>query len=303
MSEFPRPLKPLRAFDYQLVAVKLEGLYINVSRDLEREIQHALARGHRQHERSLSVLMVMLRFAWNSYEAVRFITADTPPDATRKPTYVVAVPAINRQLLDLLFSLVYMLDDLIPRSLDYQRAGWRDLVQERNAIKAEHGEDAEWVGFLESLNAQIAHMVGMFQITPEEQADLDLVKYWVTPFKLTKRESACKSFLQLLENLLYKDISAQAHLTFAGLQKVSVFLVSDLLAEAVPEAARNRAIQSFHFQQVSRTAFCLLAVITEIDTYLKLGNYPAVDYLWVIFSEYVVEARKIYEFRYQGRVR
>lgn len=88
MSETQRPLKPLREFNYQLVATKLDGLYINVSRGLERQIQLAAVRGHRQHERSLSVLMVMLRFAWNSYGAVRYITADTPPDPNRKPNYV-----------------------------------------------------------------------------------------------------------------------------------------------------------------------------------------------------------------------
>ena len=210
MPETPRPLKPLREFNYQLVATKLDGLYINVSRDLERQIQLGAVRGHRQHVRSLSVLMVMLRFAWNSYGAVRYITADTPPDPNRKPNYVIVIPPVNRQLLDLLFSLVYMLDDLISRSLAYQRAGWRDLVEERAAIKAEYGDDVEWEGFLESMDAQIDNMVNIFQITPEEQAKPGLVNYWGTPFKLTKRESKCRTFLQFLERSIYKDVSAHA---------------------------------------------------------------------------------------------
>jgi hypothetical protein len=303
MTETPRPLKPLREFNYQLVATKLDGLYINVSRDVERQIALGAVRGHRQHERSLSVLIVMLRFAWNSYEAVRYITADAPPDPSRKPNYVIVILPVNRQLLDLLFSLVYMLDDLIPRSLAYQRAGWRDLVEERVTIKAEYGDDVEYEGFLESMDAQIDHMVNIFQITPEEQANPVLVNYWGTPFKLTKRESQCKTFLQFLEKTIYKDVSAHAHLTFAGMQKISCFLVADLLGDSVPEEKRKRAMQSLHFQQVSRTAILFLAVVTEIDTYLKLGNHLSIDYLWVIFSEYVVEAREMYEFRYQNRVR
>ena len=72
----------------------------------------------------------MVRFAHNSYGAVRYLCADTPEDPNRKPNYVLVVPNINRQLLDLLFSLVYMLDDLYPRSLEYQRAGWRELDDE-----------------------------------------------------------------------------------------------------------------------------------------------------------------------------
>ena len=303
MAQTPRPLQPLREFNYQLVATKLDGLYINISRDLERQIQLSAVRGHGQHERSISVIMVMLRFAWNSYGAVRYITADTPPDPNRKPNYVIVIPPINRQLLDLLFSLVYMLDDLIPRSLAYQRAGWRDLVEERSTIRAEYGNDVEYEGFLESLDAQIDHMAEVFQITPEEQDNPTLVDYWKTPFKLAKRESKCRGYLQFLEKSIYRDVSAHAHLTFAGLQKISCFLVSDLLGDAVPEEKRTRAMQSLHFQQVSRTAIFFLAVATEIDTYLKLGNHSSIDYLWVIFSEHVVEAREMYEFRYQDRIR
>ena len=303
MPDTPSPLKPLREFNYQLVATKLDGLYINVSRDLERQIELGAVRGHRQHVRSLSVLLVMLRFAWNSYGAVRYITADTPSDPNRKPNYVIVIPSVNRQLLDLLFSLVYMLDDLNSRSLAYQRAGWRDLVEERATIKAEYGDDIEWENFLESMDAQIDRMVNIFQITPEEQAKPELVNYWGTPFKLTKRESKCRTFLQFLEKSIYKDVSAHAHLTFAGMQKISSFLVADLLGDSVPEDKRKRAMQSLHFQQVSRTAILFLAIATEIDTYLKLGNHSSIDYLWVIFSEYVVEAGEMYEFRYQDRVR
>lgn len=247
--------------------------------------------------------MVMLRFAWNSYEAVRYITADTPHDLNRKPNYVIVIPCIDRQLLDLLFSLVYMLDDVIPRSLAYQRAGWRDLVEERATIRAEYGDDVEWEGFLESMDEQINHMVNIFEFTPEEQADPVLVNYWGTQFKLMKRESKCKPFLQFLEKSIYKDVSAQAHLTFAGMQRVSCFLVADLLGESVSEEKRKRAMQSLHFQQLSRTAILFLAVATEIDTYLKLRNHPSIDYLWVIFSEYVVESREMYEFQYRNRVR
>ena len=196
-----------------------------------------------------------------------------------------------------------MLDDLIPRSLEYQRAGWRDLVEERATTKAKYGDDVVWEGYLGLMDAQIDHMVNIFQITPEEQANPVLVNYWGTPFRLTKRESACKTFLQFLEKSIYKDVSAHGHLTFAGMQKISCFLVPDLLGDSVPEEKRKRAMQSLHFQQVSRTAIFFLAVATEIETYLKLGNHQSIDYLWVIFSEHVVEAREMYEFRYQNRVR
>jgi len=248
-------------------------------------------------------LIVMLRFAWNSYDAVRYVSADTPPDPARKANYTIVLPAINRQLLDLLFSLVYMLDDLIPRSLDYQRAGWRDFVEVRDSLKAQFGGRNDWTDFLEAMDSQIDTMVDRFKVSTEEQQNPNLIDYWKTPLKLAKRVGPCQNFLQFLEKEIYKDVSAQAHLTFAGLLKVSGFLVADLLGDQVPEANRIRAMQSFHFQQVSRTAITYLAVTTEIDTYLKLGNQAAIDYLWVILSEFVVEAKEMYEIRYQNRKR
>jgi hypothetical protein len=303
MADEQKPLKPLREFDYSLVAKKIDGLHFNLNRDLEREISKALASGHLQHERSLSVLIVMLRFAWNSYEAVMYISADRPPDPARKANYTIVLPAINRQLLDLLFSLVYMLDNLIPRSLDYQKAGWRDFVEERDSLKAQFSGRDDGTEFLEAIDSQIDTMVDRFKLSTEEQQNPNLVNYWKTPFKLAKRAGPCQNFLQFLEKEIYKDVSAQAHLTFAGLLKVSGFLVADLLGDRVPEENRTRAMQSFHFQQVSRTAITYLAVATEIDVYLKLGNQAAIDYLWVILSEFVLEAKEMYEIRYQNRKR
>lgn len=117
------PLKPLRHFDYKLVGERMEGVFINIDRDLQRRLGMA-ERGHNvEAGRSLSLLNVLLRFAWNSYHAVTFIAGDIPEIEQRRPNYVLIVPNINRQLLDLLFSLAYMLDDFPSRSLQYQRAG------------------------------------------------------------------------------------------------------------------------------------------------------------------------------------
>jgi hypothetical protein len=296
-------MKPLKRFEFSLVAPRLEGFHFNVNRALERQIRLAESRAQREDWRSTSLLIVMLRFAWNSYEAVRYLTADIPSDPLRKATYVLVVPNINRQLLDVLFSLVYMLDDLMPRSLQYQKAGWRDLIEERDLYKSRFASDDEWQNHFENMEEQLTRLVDRFRITPEEQADPNLVDYWKTPFKLSKRDGPSRSFLEFMEKWIYKDVSNHSHLGFAGLQKVSSFLVEDLLGDAVQPQLQLRAMQSFHFQQVSRTAVMYLAIATEIDTYFSLGNHPDSDYLWIMFSEYVVEAQEIYDLRYRNRKR
>lgn len=143
----------------------MDALLFNVDRHLQR------LKAQQSHnptaDRCLSLLDVLLRFARNSYHAAWFLTADTPPDPDRKPNYVLVVPSINRQLLDLLFSLVYMLDDFEARSLQYQRAGWREAREEYQKFKTQFSVDPAWTQHFMNLKDNLAMMVSAFGITPE----------------------------------------------------------------------------------------------------------------------------------------
>jgi len=74
---------------------------------------------------ALEMTLMFLRYAKIAYNAVRYLTADTPPDPARKPVYAVVIPNVNRQLIDILSTLVFMLDDLVPRHNWYERSGYR----------------------------------------------------------------------------------------------------------------------------------------------------------------------------------
>jgi hypothetical protein len=84
----------------------------------------AILRGDKESERQLSVLLVIFRFARNSYQAVRYLTASFADSPPWKQNYVIVLTSIVRQLLDVLCSLAYMMDDFPERSLAYQRSGW-----------------------------------------------------------------------------------------------------------------------------------------------------------------------------------
>jgi hypothetical protein len=74
---------------------------------------------------ALEMTLMFLRYAKIAYNAVRYLTKDTPPDPARKPVYAVVIPNVNRQLIDILSTLVFMLDDLVPRHNWYERSGYR----------------------------------------------------------------------------------------------------------------------------------------------------------------------------------
>jgi hypothetical protein len=295
-----RVSKPLRRFDYQLVQARMDGLLFNVDRHLQRlKSRHA---HNPTADRCLSLLNVLLRFARNSYHAVWFLTADTPPDHTRKPNYVLVVPSINRQLLDLLFSLVYMLDDFEARSLQYQRAGWREAQEEYQRFKNHFSADPAWKEHFINLRENLAMMVSGFGITPEQQRDPSSIQYWKHPGELKNEKTPSRSFLRYLDKWLYSDTSAQAHLSFGGLIPVAVFLIADLVGGQEQQFVEERISQQYRFMHTSRTAIVTLAIASEIDAYQKLGYKDDALYLWRVFADYVEEAKEMFEHRYVERL-
>ena len=302
MAKKPKELKPLRRFDYSLISAPLDGLLFNVDRDLEKRHRWAFEHKDLERESESGLLLVLLRFAKNSYNAVRFLTATEPPDAARKSTYTLILPPVNRQLLDLLFSLVYMLEDLGPRSLAYQKSGWRELVEERQTVSSSFAKDPTYRDYFRNLNLQIERLAELLRISPEEKKDPKQIPFWPTPTNLVDVPGSSRNFRRHLMKWIYSDVSSQSHLGFGGLQKMASFLVADLMGDsAALKEGRDRAAQSYHFQQVSRAASVMLAIATEIDTYLQLGNGTQADYLWIILGEHVPEAQEWWEKRYSGR--
>jgi hypothetical protein len=292
-----RVSKPLRAFDFGLVAARMDGLLFNVDRHLQR-----LKREHGNVptvDRCVSLLNVLLRFARNSYNAVRYLTARTPEDPARKPTYALVIPAINRQLLDLLFSLIYMLDDFEARSLQYQRAGWRESFDEYQKHKNHFSADPAWQQHFINLESNLEMMVVQFGITDEQRRNPASVPYWKHPFALKDEKTASRAFLRYLDKWLYGDTSAQAHLSFGGLINVAVFLVADMIGGQPEQFAEDRILPQYHFMHFSRTAIITLAIATEIDVHYKLNYRDDTLYLWGIFGDYVAEAKEMFEYRYK----
>lgn len=77
------PLKPLKKFNFELVGKRLQGLVINVDRDLQRR-KKAVRPSDVVADRSLSLLNMFIGFTDNSYRAVLYVAGDLPEDPNRK---------------------------------------------------------------------------------------------------------------------------------------------------------------------------------------------------------------------------
>jgi hypothetical protein len=257
---------------------------------------------NREAERIVSLCLMMLRFATNSYETVCFINTKDDASHLRKQRFVLTVAPINRQILDLLFTIVYMRDDFPARSMDYELSGYRGLREESVKFEGRFGGNPEWQPWLLAVRAQCSLLETYLNIPAEMRAKPDLIPRWPTPSRLRKKQTACKDFLNFLHDWLYDDTSAQAHLTAGGLMMVGMMVVSDLLPDRQRELADNYIILRYQFAHVSRTFAIVLAIASELNCFYDLGHDEAIHNIWGRLGGYSEEARDLYERRYRGLV-
>jgi hypothetical protein len=68
-------------------------------------------------------LFVAMLISKNIYQGIRYLAADSPKDPSRKLEFGLLISPLGRMLADILFSLVFMREDLRSRVEWYHRGG------------------------------------------------------------------------------------------------------------------------------------------------------------------------------------
>src|SRR5713101_511574 len=251
-------LSPLAVFDARIVQTPLQGLLRNMDSELARLLKQAMTSHNSEAERRLSLFLIMLRFTKNSYEAASFLCSDSDDAPKRKREFVLILPPTNRQLLDLLFTLVFMLDEYPARSMAYELSGYRQAREEYDKFHARYGTHPKWQTQFLTLQEWLPTMETYLSITPEQKANPALIKYWRAPYKLMQTPTRSQPFMEYLQKWLYGETSAQAHLNAAGLFSIGSFLISELAPEFEREAMPTRHFEAFKFRNFVRTLVTVL---------------------------------------------
>jgi hypothetical protein len=297
----------LQAFRFDTIAAPIDGLLFNVDRDLQRRIVTLHKTGEAIKARTVEMPLMFLRYARIAYNAVRYLTADTPPDPARKPVYAVIVPNVNRQLIDILSTLVFMLDDLVPRHNWYERSGYRGMREQYDLYSKTYGNYPTWQPHLKSLDAAIVKAAHDLNISTEDQRDPSQIRYWPTPNQMNKRiKTKSQNFLRYLITWLWGNTSEQAHFACNGMFTLAPYIYGDLLDEKDREKVNERLIYQYHYEHFSRTVILLLAIATEIDNYFILNNKVQLSNTWMTFIKQTElpgvesEAKELYDLRYRA---
>src|SRR2546423_1092958 len=108
---------------YPDIQPEFDNAMISVSNKLEREWPKQLGS-----EDSAAIVVGLFRVAFTSFKATRYLAAVTPQDPLRLPEFVIATPPVLRSVLDAYANVVYLFEDLGPRSEAFVRRGWKEEV-------------------------------------------------------------------------------------------------------------------------------------------------------------------------------
>jgi hypothetical protein len=295
-----KPAKPLESIDFRTIQEPLEGLLRNMDEDLKRgirELQEAGAGIDRYRE--LTMLLIMLRFAHNSYQALAFLLSDLDPHPKRLPRYVLIVPAVNRQIMDLWFSLVYIMDDFEDRILLYEQIAYRQLREQIDKVRKRHASDPEWDDWFHDMEETARMMEGQVHLSDEQRLDPSkVIPSWPHSHDLSTRASRSQDFLRFLDEEIYGEVSIAAHLKPSGLMHVAGIVLSDIAPEHYKKLVEERTIHQYKFRNYFHTVIILLGIISEIEMHCKLGNGEQIARVWKRISRNA-DAKDIYDFRYK----
>ncbi|MCJ7654697.1 MAG: hypothetical protein MUO97_05250, partial [Dehalococcoidia bacterium] len=242
-------------------------------------------------------LLVALYTAENTYRAIRYIAADLPEDPSRKLEFGLVISPLGRLLADILFTIVFMREDLGPRVIWYHRGGWRELKEDFERHRSEYAALAEWQEWLKQYEGLLEHQRQMFGISEQEAANPKVLQYWPIPGQMLRGKtlsSETREFLQFLNDWVYKELSADAHMSAAGIMRRHGFLLLE------KEEGRQKILSKLKSDGIFTSTTLLVAICTEINDICRYGREKKLSYLWRILVEYWGEAKDLFERRYEG---
>jgi hypothetical protein len=127
-------------FDYGAIKEEFHNLLVATGYKLERE-------GPTRYENAgggQMILLQLVRLAITTYKTMGFLCADVKDGAVRDPLFALSTPPLNRTILKIIVSVLYLLEDLPRRTELFFRAGWRDEEEMLMKYRERYDGRARW---------------------------------------------------------------------------------------------------------------------------------------------------------------
>jgi hypothetical protein len=292
------PFHPQRRLDYAVIRDPLtslaEAAVLRLERDPPRELG-AINGGQ-------PLFTLLARLAQTTFDSVAYLCAEKPEDPARRIAFASSPPPLLRALLDEIFTVVFLSQDLPARIGWYYRSGWGEMLANYERYRAQYAGTPEWDEWLAHWRAWLDETRDSGYVTAAEAGAPDTIPIWPTPSQMLRKQSQigaeardCRDYLYAS---FYREFSQEDHLSLPGLMsRGSTFLrgQDDPLKEGEWRKKRSDAVSS--------AVVLLLAFLSE--SIIKFG-WPDLreraEYFWRILVDYSPIAAEVYGTRYRARL-
>lgn len=282
--------------DYRVVGDGLKDemeYYIN---NLERDFPDNFVRDKDWDGMLRVTLLSLAHVARNTYRSIIYLSDTVSKDPKRKIEFAISAVPLNRVILEEVFTVLYMSDNIELKIEQYCKAGWRHLREEYDRNQLEYAQDADWKEWFNECKKHLDDEKIMFKITPTEEANIKSINRWPTPGTMTDntKPTEIKDFMRFLFDFVYRPLSQGPHLTYSGLAETG----SHFLPAAIDY--KEERIATLRTQYVFQAATFVLSFLGEIENIFKFGHKEKLKYLWTIVSNYWPESKALYKKRYKA---
>lgn len=271
-----------RRLDFAVVAGDIDTLFEAYRLKIEREWPDAL--------RSLGGLQVYLAttmlVARASYGAARLLCADKTAENPKHLEFVTAAGPIVRTILDSVSTLIFIFEDPERRWREFEQSGWREDYEGLVRLQKAYGDKSEWTEWLK----------GKQELTDwlRNQAGIDVavrpasVKWFPTPGGMAKSatDPARKARLQYLNDWIYKELSAEAHLSLTGAIKRGAPLLNI--------GNNHDSLHKVRSDSVFTAVVLVLCLFSEVVIALHLDHRQKLVQVWATIANYWGPAEELY---------
>jgi hypothetical protein len=296
----------MERFNYKIIQPHLDTILIKLGYKLEREWpqKYSLVNSGQM------TILAYFRLAVNFFNTVTFICADVPDGSNRKLSFSLSAPPLNRTILEIIVSILYLLEDF-PKHTDlFYRAGWREEREMIESYKREYNSIPKWDEFIKHRSEFQEKVEKALLITEDEKNNLESVLRWPKVSKIIKRlgnlNSSVVPFIKYLDDWLYRELSAESHIEPSGLSKMGLYFLGmeDLTAisresdhEKVKEKLDEKLLE-FRTKQAWIAVTLIMSLASEIEMHFNYGSEQQLAFIWGVINEYSEIAKEIYDKRY-----
>jgi hypothetical protein len=226
-----------------------------------------------------------------TYYSIILLCSEKPAS----PLRALSVPPMTRAILDSLFTVVFLFEDLPTRWEWFAKSAWREEHECFLRLTKKHGTDPAFTDWLSDVGGLNAALRDMAKITPQEEADpRNQIHYFPNPGGMVRQaRGARQEYLSYLNDWFYRDLSAAAHLSVPGLAKRGGCLLG-------PEGPERDEMLDKHRSDYFFTAVTLLtSLLTELEIELGYGVREPLRDVWGALCPCWPEAEHLYAQRHQ----